>query len=99
MPSKDYGRLRERTIQLLPDNQFPFRKLWVQFAYFLLRRLKIFGAAIGLPPEEVIFEKCVQYVCTMLLLMRARRSYLISFVEVDLVPANYEKLLEYDRLS
>ena len=70
MSSQDYDRAREiykTAIQLIPNKQFTFGKLWVQFAYFELRRLnlnaarKVFGAAIGMCPKEGIFKNYIQF--------------------------------------
>lgn len=66
---KDYSRARDiykTALKVIPNKQFTFSKVWVQFAYFELRRLdlvgarKILGTAIGMCPKESIFKKYIQ---------------------------------------
>jgi crooked neck len=51
-------------IKLVPHKRFTFAKIWVQFAYFELRRQdvnaarKVMGTAIGLCPKERLFKVC-----------------------------------------
>jgi hypothetical protein len=53
-------------LKVIPNKRFTFTKVWVQFAYFELRRLdlvgarKILGTAIGMCPKESLFKKYIQ---------------------------------------
>jgi hypothetical protein len=66
---QDFTRAREiykTALRVIPNKQFTFTKVWVQFAYFELRRLdlvgarKILGTAIGMCAKESLFKKYIQ---------------------------------------
>jgi crooked neck len=66
---QDFERCRDiykAALGVVPNKQFTFSKLWLQFAYFEIRRLnlqaarKILGASIGMCPKESLFKKYIQ---------------------------------------
>ncbi|KAI0665844.1 hypothetical protein C8Q78DRAFT_1083701 [Trametes maxima] len=67
--TKDYERPRqiyETAIRVVPHKQFTFAKLWIMFARFEVRQLKlpaarkILGTAIGMCPKEALFKGYIQ---------------------------------------
>lgn len=66
---QDLERARQvykAALKLVPHRSFTFAKLWIQFAYFELRRKdvlaakKILGTAIGMCPKEKLFKAYVE---------------------------------------
>lgn len=91
LDTQDYDRARDvykAAIKLVPHKQFTFAKLWLQYAYFEIRRLdvnaarKVLGASIGMCPKPKLFTGYIE------LEMRLR--------EFDRVRTLYEKFLTYD---
>ncbi|EIW53799.1 TPR-like protein [Trametes versicolor FP-101664 SS1] len=89
--TKDYERARqiyETAIRLVPHKQFTFAKLWITFARFEVRQLKlpaarkILGTAIGMCPKEALFKGYIQLE--------------FDLREFDRVRTLYEKYLEWD---
>lgn len=89
--AKDYTRAREifqTAVNLVPQKQFSFAKLWLMFAKFEIRRLdlpaarKILGAAIGMCPKEKLFKGYIELE--------------IELREFDRARMLYEKYLEFD---
>ncbi|KAH9848939.1 hypothetical protein C2E23DRAFT_888769 [Lenzites betulinus] len=87
--TKDYERARqiyETAIRLVPHKQFTFAKLWITFARFEVRQLKlpaarkILGTAIGMCPKEALFKGYIQLE--------------FDLREFDRVRTLYEKYLE-----
>lgn len=91
LDTQDYERARDvykAAIKLVPHKVFTFAKLWLQYAYFEIRRLdvnaarKVLGASIGMCPKPKLFTGYIE------LEMRLR--------EFDRVRTLYEKFLTYD---
>ncbi|KAH9848003.1 TPR-like protein [Lenzites betulinus] len=89
--TKDIERARqiyETSIRVVPHKQFTFAKLWIMFARFEVRQLKlpaarkILGAAIGMCPKEALFKGYIQLE--------------FDLREFDRVRTLYEKYLEWD---
>ena len=68
-PLQDYERARqiyETAIRVVPHKQFTFAKLWITFARFEVRQLrlpaarKVLGTAIGMCPKEALFKGYIQ---------------------------------------
>lgn len=76
---------------VVPHRSFTFAKLWVNYAYFEVRRLeigvarKILGTAIGLAPKAKLF--------------RAYIELELSLKEFDRARKLYEKAIEWDASS
>ncbi|KIJ37089.1 hypothetical protein M422DRAFT_33945 [Sphaerobolus stellatus SS14] len=89
--TKDYERTREiyqTALKVVPHKHFTFAKLWLMFAKFEVRRLrlpearKILGTGIGLCPKPKLFQGYIDLE--------------IELREFDRVRRLYEKFLEYD---
>ena len=67
----------------MPHKQFTFAKLWIMFARFEVRQLrldaarKILGAAIGMCPKEALFKGYIQIEFDV-----SVREYLICFLKM-----------------
>ncbi|KAL4401360.1 NineTeen Complex (NTC) component [Malassezia pachydermatis] len=78
-------------VSVVPHKHFTFAKLWLNYAYFEVRRLdltlarKILGTAIGLCPKHKLFKGYIELE--------------LSLKEFDRVRKLYEKALEWDPSS
>eukprot|EP01130_Rhizamoeba_saxonica_P018126 TRINITY_DN8988_c0_g1_i1.p1 TRINITY_DN8988_c0_g1~~TRINITY_DN8988_c0_g1_i1.p1 ORF type:complete len:669 (-),score=159.62 TRINITY_DN8988_c0_g1_i1:9-1982(-) len=84
METKDYNRAREvynTIMKIIPHKKFSFSKLWLMFSNFELRRQditaarKILGYAIGVNPNEKIFDGYIELELKMGNIDRARILY------------------------
>ncbi|KAF8585656.1 pre-mRNA-splicing factor CLF1 [Ramaria rubella] len=89
--TKDYDRTRQiyqTALKVVPHKQFTFAKLWILFAKFEVRQLrlpearKILGAGIGICPKPALFQGYIDLE--------------VDLREFDRVRTLYEKYLEYD---
>ena len=89
---QDYDRTREiyqTALNIVPPKIFTFTKLWLMFAKFEVRRLrlpearKILGTGIGLCPEPKLFQGYIDLEVDLREFDRVRRLY-EKFLEVCL---------------
>lgn len=110
---KDIARAREvyeRVIKLIPHQVFTFTKIWIMFAHFHIRQKdiaaarKVFGVAIGMCPQEKIFQAYIDLEMQLTNFDRCRQLYnrfLLTFPDKPFAWIKFAEmesgLEEYDR--
>jgi crooked neck len=113
LDAKDNQRTKtvfERVARLVPHKDFTFSHVWIQHAHFLLRQKdltgarKVFGLALGMCPQEKIFQAYIELEMQLTNFDRCRAlydKYLLAFPDKPNVWIQFagmeQSLEEFDR--
>ncbi|KAJ1655551.1 NineTeen Complex (NTC) component [Dispira simplex] len=102
---RDYERARQiyrECLVLVPHKKFTFGKVWLQFAYFEIRRLnlgaarRILGRAIGQCPKDKLFRG---YIALEMQLREFDRVRILYGKYLEFNPANCATWVEYAKME
>ncbi|KAJ1985933.1 NineTeen Complex (NTC) component [Dimargaris cristalligena] len=105
LETQDYERARQiyaECLDLIPHRQFTFGKVWLQYAYFEVRRLNLtaarraLGRAIGMCPKDKLFKGYIELELHLREFDRVRTLY-GKYLEFN--PANCSTWIEYAKLE